>query len=182
MPGRRLVALLVPLLACVAIVACGGGASEPESARAANTTGADATPADHGERGADGAEVGVTLGQDPVPREQFAMGVAMIAARRLCGTQRMCFVGMTPERCVRELGDAVLAYAIEGADLPDPVPADRQVTFVDRELQPLAMLVFAQHAEAGERECGAADTIERPVVVRPEGCVRLESDPTPCGQ
>ncbi|MDQ3034795.1 MAG: hypothetical protein M3Y87_20460 [Myxococcota bacterium] len=181
MTGPRKLALVVLVFVCLACIACGGGASEPESARASNQAG-DEAPAPAAREGAGEEAAGLTLGQDPVPREQFAMGVAMISARRLCGTQRMCFVDMTPERCVRELGDAVLAYAIEGADLPDPVSAERQVSFVDRELQPLAMLVFAQHAESGERECTAADVIERPVVVRPEGCVRLESDPTPCGR
>lgn len=176
-------ALVASLTVCIG---CGGESSASSSDRATNQPRAERSSggaAAGGETVADVATAdGVTLGEGPVPRDQFAMAVAMISARRLCGAQRVCFVGVTPARCVRELGDAVLAYAIEGADLPDPVPTERQQSFVDRELQPLAMLVFAQHAEAGQRECGPADALDETVVVRPEGCVRLESDPTPCGR
>lgn len=176
-------ALVASLAACTG---CGGESSTSSADRATNQPSAERSSEGAGGETVGAADVasadGVTLGEGPVPREQFAMGVAMISARRLCGTQRVCFVGMTPARCVRELGDAALAYAIEGADLPDPVPAERQQSFVDRELQPLAMLVFAQHAEAGQRECGPTDVLEGTVVVRPLGCVRLESDPTPCGR
>ena len=173
--------ICVLLTSALAWAACAGGEGGASEARAGNRgAGGESSPA--AAQGGEGETIGVTLGQDVVPREQFAMGVAMIASRRLCGTRRMCFQGMTPDRCVRDLGDAVLAYAIEGADLPDPVPPERQVSFLDRELQPLAMMVFAQHAEAGERQCGADDAITQSVVVRPEGCVRLENDSTPCGR
>lgn len=169
------------VLSALAWSACGGGSGGAAGERSGNEGGGEASGGGEAQGGGE-TVAEVTLGRDPVPREQFAMGVAMIASRRLCGTQRMCFAGMTPDRCVRDLGDAVLAYAIEGADLPDPVPAERQTTFLDRELQPLAMMVFAQHAEAGERRCEPADAITQPVVVRPEGCVRLENDSTPCGR
>jgi hypothetical protein len=178
------VGICVLLGSALVWAACGGGSDGASEAQAGNRgAGGESSPAAaQGEQSEEGATFGVTLGQDVVPREQFAMGVAMIASRRLCGTQRMCFEGVTPDRCVRDLGDAVLAYAIEGADLPDPVPPERQSSFLDRELQPLAMMVFAQHAESGERRCSADDAITQAVVVRPEGCVRLENDTTPCGR
>lgn len=177
--GAAITVLLVVAIGC-------GGPSGDARERSTNEGARERSGAAAGASGAsaggerEGTEV--TFGEDAVPRDQFAMGMAMISARRLCGTQRMCFVGTTPDRCVRELGDAVLAYAIEGADLPDPVPPERQRRFLDRELQPLAMMVFASHAEAGERECGPGDAIRAAVVVRPPGCIRLEDDATPCGR